>query len=191
MIATSTFKPAILASARTFKIFDDRIEKWKDDELEDSMDLNAAQSARYVSMLAREYKFKRLDIARVGAKPFQLSINASFTSTPSNDPDLAGFYDAVGKVCSAMETAKPPITVTYGETDKVTKILFGIGLVAVLGSIVAIALAIITDVPKHKFMKGSIAFGALFLFGLQICWSYNPWKQKDVLTWAQLRTRLE
>ena len=169
------FKPALLAKKRIFKIYSDRVEKWKGDELEDKILFTEIKSIRYANTLAREYRFRRLDLNRKG-DCFRIAFNTTAVSDSINDPELKQFLDSCCALAGELENAGSKKRVSFGETSGMIKAMFAIGFLSMLFSVGAVITAIVTGVDTDKLLQGGIAFAVLFLFGLQICFSFNPWR---------------
>ena len=121
-------KPALLVGARDYHLYADRLEVWHKDDLVDTVAYTDIQSARFAETSAREYKFRRIDLFTGAEKPHRIHVTSSIASNRNNDPDVGSFYDFVSALSTHLSPIHPEMSVTFGETQKATWIMFLIGL---------------------------------------------------------------
>lgn len=184
---TFSFKPALLAKAREFRVYEDRVEyQTRDGEIE-AMRFADIKSSRFAVTTAREYRFRRLDLVGKDGRKFQIAITASLVSNAKNDEDVAMFFALVDAIAERLAALRPELEITYSETAKVIWIMFLIGAAALLAAGGIMGLAIATNVSDKKLMNAAFPMALLAGLGLFTCVNSNPFKPQPTLTWQAFR----
>lgn len=185
------FKPALLRSAKTYRVHAGQIEKLSKGGKLQSLRIRDICKARYVSTSVREHRFRRLDLADNAGRKMRISITTARHASSTNDPDLNAFYQLMHCIGEQFHKQRPAQMIIIGETKNASWIMFSIGVLTVVGTVGLLILALLTGVSEQKLMKVSLPILGLVGFGIYVCISASPWKPRLRVSPLQFCKRIQ
>lgn len=188
---TYSFKPTLLKSKQPYFIAENQIELTNKDGSDTIVHFKDITSLRYTDTIAREYKFRRLDIAYGENEKMSINISLPFTSNVHSDKNLSAFYQLMHGIASKLNQVRPELTVTIGETSRINWIYFTIGALTILGAIGILLGAYLSGVSDKKMLNALFPIITMAGFGAYICFMAKPWVSRPEINMNKFKLLIE
>ncbi|HHL20781.1 MAG TPA: hypothetical protein ENJ52_04560 [Aliiroseovarius sp.] len=153
-----------------------------------SLPLAGVEAVTFVTFTAARLRQMRLDLFH-GGRRHSLGLGLAQNTDPAGSDDYRQFLTLAAATLTALEDARPGLSVQLGEVGRARLVMFALGLVAALGGIGLFVLALATGVTGARLAKGGGAMAALALLGLGIAWGAHPWRKQPRLAPRELSAR--
>lgn len=181
---TFSFRPAPLRGPRDW-----RLEGGLLQGPDGACDLAQVTGARFVEMVVRGIRMRRLDLSGPEGLT-RIAINSA-EGLPPGDPDRAAHRALCVAVCQRLAERAPDLPVTLGESGAIRRVWFGIGILSLLmGPGIGIA-ALSTGVSGDRLAAIVLPVAMLGLLGLYLMTSFNPWRKLPEVPVSGLPALLE
>ncbi|MCP5037271.1 MAG: hypothetical protein GY945_06685 [Rhodobacteraceae bacterium] len=183
------FKPALLASKKTYHLKGDALTQVKNGKAVWTLPLADVEKAGLVDQTIKGARMTRLDLY-VAGKNHSIAQNQSALAWQEN-PDVVSFLGLIRALGRALGESRPDLMVSLGEYGRFRIWMFAAGLLSAISGVALFGAALATGVGNNALISTTVPVIILLALGVMTSRAYWPWTKLPSIPATELEKVVE
>lgn len=163
-------KPALLRAAVTYRVSATEVQALKDGDLQWQVSLAQVESLRLVELVLKGNRMSRIELALPDrVEKISQTLGAR---VPAEDHERQAWAALTASLLGGLARVRPETPVLIGETPRNRGLMFGVGVVSLIGA-GGLGAAVLAN---GRVAEAGVPVLVMAAFGAWIAWNFHPWR---------------